>query len=126
MELIGPYLEAAAFIIELIAVALLIVGAIRFLWAVAKGAVQKHHLSAAIPKARLNLGPYILGALEFLIVADIIQTIVHRTLEDVVILAVVVAVRTAISIFLTKEIEELRKETGMTAPADDNAHDERS
>ena len=53
-----------------------------------------------------SLGGYILLSLEILIVADIIDTIVKPTLEDIVRLAAIVAIRTVISYFLNKEIRE--------------------
>ena len=61
------------------------------------------------PLARLRLGAYILAGLEFLIVADILFTIVNRTLDDLVALAIIAAVRTLVSYFLGKELAELRE-----------------
>ena len=53
-----------------------------------------------------SLSGYILLALEILIVADIIETIVKPTLEDIIRLAAIVAIRTAISYFLNKEMRD--------------------
>jgi len=47
---------------------------------------------------------YLLLALEFLIAADIIATVIHPTFEEIAILASIVAIRTVISFFLEKEI----------------------
>ena len=47
---------------------------------------------------------YLLLALEFLIAADIIVTVIHPTFEEIAILASIVAIRTVISYFLEKEI----------------------
>ena len=47
---------------------------------------------------------YLLLALEFLIAADIIVTVIHTTFEEIAILASIVAIRTVISYFLEKEI----------------------
>ena len=52
------------------------------------------------------LGAYILLSLEILIAADIIETIMNPSLEDIFILAAVVVIRTVISYFLGKEIAE--------------------
>ena len=49
---------------------------------------------------------YLLLALEFLIAADIILTVIHPTFEEIAILASIVAIRTVISYFLEKEIEK--------------------
>ena len=52
------------------------------------------------------LGSYILLSLEFLIVADIIESIIHPTFQDIIKLAMIVFIRTLISYFLNKEINE--------------------
>jgi len=47
-----------------------------------------------------------LFALEFLIAADIIATVIHPKFEEIAILASIVVIRTMISYFLEKEIEK--------------------
>ena len=49
---------------------------------------------------------YLLLALEFLIAADIILTVIHPTFEEIAILASIVAIRTVISYFLEKEVDK--------------------
>lgn len=56
------------------------------------------------------LGSYILLSLEFLIVADVIETIVKPTFQDTFKLAMVVLIRTLISYFLNNEINEISQE----------------
>ncbi|QYI99497.1 DUF1622 domain-containing protein [Thalassovita mediterranea] len=104
-------LETLSFCIELVSALILIIGSLVFLWTVATGLLSPS-LSAttALQRGRLKLGTYILAALEFLIVADILFTIVHRTLDDVIVLAIVAGVRTVVSYFLGKEIEALSQE----------------
>lgn len=53
---------------------------------------------------RHKFASYLLLALEFLIAADIIATVIHPTFEEIAILASIVVIRTAISYFLEKEI----------------------
>lgn len=53
---------------------------------------------------RHQLGSYLLLGLEILISADILRTITHPTLEDIGLLAGIVAIRTVISYFLDKEM----------------------
>ena len=55
---------------------------------------------------RASLASYILLGLEALIAADIIDTIAHPELNEIVILIVIVFIRTFISYFLQKEIKE--------------------
>ncbi len=56
-----------------------------------------------------QLGSYILFGLEILIAADIIESILNPTLDDMIMLASIVVIRTVISYFLTKEIESNEK-----------------
>lgn len=58
---------------------------------------------------RHHFASYLLLALEFLIAADIIATIIHPTFEEIAVLASIVAIRTAISYFLEKEIATFNK-----------------
>ena len=105
---INRVLEGLSYGIEMISVIILIVGAVLFVKNVAAGVVKSDVTAAqALQSARIQLGVYILAALEFLIVADIIFTVVHRTLDDVILLAIVAGVRTVVSWFLGKEIEAL-------------------
>ena len=55
---------------------------------------------------RHQFASYLLLALEFLIAADIIATVIHPTFEEIAILASIVAIRTVISYFLEKEISK--------------------
>lgn len=56
---------------------------------------------------RHQFASYLLLALEFLIAADIIATVIHPTFEEIAILASIVVIRTVISFFLEKEINKL-------------------
>jgi uncharacterized membrane protein len=56
---------------------------------------------------RHQFASYLLLALEFLIAADIIATVIHPTFEEIAILASIVVIRTVISYFLEKEIDKL-------------------
>ncbi|MBB4659838.1 DUF1622 domain-containing protein [Parvularcula dongshanensis] len=103
-------IEQASFVVEFVAAVILLIGAARFLLiVVTMGLSRREHLSRALQAARLRLGAYILAGLEFLIVADILFTIVNRTLQDLVALAIVASVRTLISYFLGRELAELRE-----------------
>lgn len=61
-------------------------------------------------KVRAVLGTYILFGLEFMIAADLIHTFIQPTQEDLIVLATIVGIRTVISYFLTREVEEARRE----------------
>ncbi|MEQ8557361.1 MAG: DUF1622 domain-containing protein [Henriciella sp.] len=110
-EWLGPLLETLSYGIELVSAFILIIGSLVFVWTVGAGLLSPSiSVTTALQRGRLKLGTYILAALEFLIVADILFTIVHRTLDDVIVLAIVAGVRTVVSYFLGKEIEALSQE----------------
>ncbi|MDD4363141.1 MAG: DUF1622 domain-containing protein [Atribacterota bacterium] len=58
---------------------------------------------------RHRFGSYLLLGLEFLIAADIILTISQPSLEEIIILASIVGIRTVISYFLDKEMSSSDK-----------------
>lgn len=60
-------------------------------------------------RLRYVFGSYFLLGLEFLIIADIINTLIHRILKDVGILAAIVLIRTIITYFLDREREFFHK-----------------
>lgn len=55
---------------------------------------------------RAILGTYILFGLEFMIAGDIIHTFIKPSQEDLIVLATIVAIRTVISYFLGREVDE--------------------
>jgi uncharacterized membrane protein len=56
------------------------------------------------------LGTYIIISLDFLIVSDIIHSVLKPELTELLNLGIIVVMRTAIGFFLGKELHELRKE----------------
>ncbi len=66
--------------------------------------IQKMHL------ARCDLGIKLVFALELMIISDLLHTVVSRTLDDLWFLAALVAIRTIISFFLSREIQEVEAE----------------
>ena len=64
---------------------------------------------------RHDIGVYILLALDFLIIADIIMTISKPSTEEMIRLVVVIIIRTMIGFFLSKEIESATKSIKKTS-----------
>lgn len=60
-----------------------------------------------IQSIRCYLGTYLLLGLEIMIVADIIKTVIHQTTEELIFLGGIVIIRTILSYFLNKEIEQM-------------------
>ena len=61
----------------------------------------------SLQKIRCEMGIYILLGLDFLIVSDIIQTILDLSMEEIIKVSVLILLRTIISYFLGKEIIEI-------------------
>src|SRR6266542_5384043 len=109
------YLHSATFGISVLGVLVIIFGVlcglVRFLrsevLALAGGNVEVERR-----KLRQVLGYYLLLGLEFLIAADIIDTLMKPTTQDLIILGAIVAIRTVISYSLNSELAH-----GMEEPA---------
>jgi uncharacterized membrane protein len=65
---------------------------------------------------RHQFASYLLFALEFLIAADIIATVIHPAFEEIAILASIVVIRTMISYFLEKEISKFNANSACGMP----------
>ena len=67
---------------------------------------------------RLYLGQYLVLGLEFQLGADILATAVAPTLDEVILLGAIAAIRTALNFFLSQEIERERREAAATPGRD--------
>jgi len=106
-------LPITAAAIDYIAIALILIGAIKF--AVRAILIEVRRLTGIgclqqIRRNRLELGGYILAALEFMIISDIIHTALTRKLEELYFLALLVGVRTAIGFFLNLDLKKIQQE----------------
>ena len=61
----------------------------------------------ATARIRCTVGSYMLLGLEILIGSDIAQTVIEPTYERVGVLGAIVVIRTILSFFLTRELEEI-------------------
>jgi len=111
MEQVRTVLESIAVAVDLIGIAILIFAALKFVI---------HYLifeSKRLPgiesiegirSLRLGLGSYILLALEFIIISDIMQSVSSTKIDDLLALGLVVLVRIALSFFLGRELDDVR------------------
>ena len=91
----------------------MLVGAFRFIVGFATAELNRDSLQRvqAIDRHRMELGRFILSALELLIVSDIIHTALSLAVADLLFLGVLVLIRSRISLFLNREIREIRGRT---------------
>lgn len=113
MDSLIPFFEVFVLCLNILSIIILI-------WGVALAAVdffksgfQKNNRLLITTNNNLIknfLGSYILLSLEILIAADIIESIIKPTFQDLFKLASLVVIRTVISYFLHKEIEDAIKD----------------
>jgi uncharacterized membrane protein len=92
--------------IELVGIAIIALGALINLGLFARSTFDREEGGDALATLRSNFGRSILLGLEFLIAADIINTVAVRpTLERVIVLGAIVLIRTFLSFSLELEID---------------------
>ena len=104
-------LKDISFVIGLISFAIMAYGALLAIVNLIRTEISRFSGKFNIEKVsviRRNFGNYLLLGLEFLIAADIIQTIITPTLEELAILGGIVIVRILLNYFLYKEIENVK------------------
>jgi len=102
------YLHHATFGISVLGVLVIIFGVLCGLLRFVRSevlAVRGADVEAQRRKLRQVLGYYLLLGLQFLIAADIIDTRMKPTTQDLIILGAIVAIRTVISHSLNSELE---------------------
>lgn len=106
-------LEYASLVVGVIGVGVVLwgvlLGTLAFVRAQSRYLASRGVVSRSLEKIRYDFGRHLLLGLEFLIAADIMRTIADPTLDEVIILGIIVAIRTVISYFLTLEIERVDK-----------------
>jgi uncharacterized membrane protein len=104
-------LDWIAAIIVLLAIVVMLIGVVRFAIGFVHAEVTRDSDERArvINMERVELGRYILAGLELFIVSDIIHTALSLDFLNLLYLAVLVLIRSAISYFLDREMAEHRK-----------------
>lgn len=112
--------------IEVAGTAVIVYGIVSALVLLARGAAAGRPMAASFRQCRSSLGMAILLGLEFLVAADIINTVaIEPTLQSLAVLAGIVLVRTFLSFSLEIEIEGRwpwqRASAAEASPADADA-----
>ena len=91
---------------------ILVIGAVRFMIGFTRAELSRNNDKRVrgVNMERVELGRYILGGLELLIVSDIIHTALSFAMADLVFLGLLVIIRSLISFFLDRELEDVKKE----------------
>lgn len=110
-ELIVSIFTPITEIIDLVAILFILWGFIKSMFDfIALRFKNKTISNKDIRSIRCYLGTFLLLGLEIMIVADIIKTVIHQTTEELIFLGGIVIIRTILSYFLNKEIEQIESD----------------
>ena len=112
IEWIVHIFEWAATGIDVFGCLILLIGGIRFIAGFTCAELSRDALARVhgVNAERVELGRYILGGLELLIVSDIIHTAISLAMADLVFLGLLVVIRSLISFFLDRELADVKRE----------------
>ena len=102
-------------VINNISFGLNVVGALIVIWAILialfeflkKEILNRKNAIQLNESIRLQLGSYLVLALEFFIAGDIVKTVITPTWQSLGILGAIVVIRTILSYFLTKDLKKI-------------------
>lgn len=94
-------------LVGVLGVCIILIGCLRAVATFVLNVGKNGHLLADL---RIGIGQYLALGLEFLVAKDIIDTVLKPTWNDLGKLAVIIVLRTAITIFLAYEVKGVRKE----------------
>ena len=106
MKSITGICELLILAMSTVAVLVLICGVVKATVKFVKNEVSHADKASVLRTIKNELGAYVLLSLEILIAADIVESIIKPTFEDIGKLAALVVIRTVISYFLGKEIDQ--------------------
>jgi uncharacterized membrane protein len=103
-------IDVFAVFVGLIGVSIIMVGVVHGLrdFIALEIGVKHRHISQ--DSIRYTLGMYLLLGLEFMVAADIIETLFKPSLEHLGVLGWIVIIRTVLNYFLNMELEHIKKE----------------
>ena len=113
MEIIEKVITVIVLVITVISVSVVVYGALIAFVGIIRAELYRFKWKYDIMRLRViraDLGTYLLLGLELLIAADILKTILEPGFSELLILAGIVILRTVLSYFLNKEIEEIDQE----------------
>ncbi len=111
-ETIKEIFKVAAIVIEIFGGVVIVIATIRAIYRYFSQVLFSSGLARQMDKIRIRMGKSLSLGLEFLVAADILETVVYPILKEIAVLASLVGIRTILNFFLKREIEILTKETG--------------
>jgi uncharacterized membrane protein len=105
-ELFEQAVDTAAWAMEVVATLIVTVGAASALWRLAGRSARANDLVATRKQIWRQFGVSLLLGLEFMLAADIVRTAISPTWQRIGQLAAIAAVRTFLSYFLERDLEQ--------------------
>lgn len=106
-DVIGYIALIIAFVIEIMGVVIITIGAVKAFVNYFRDAIQKTNHSI-----KIELGNALALALEFKMGAEILKTVVVREMTELIILGVVIVLRAILAVLIHWEIKNEKKESG--------------
>ncbi len=106
-SIIGYIALIIAFVIEIMGVVIITIGAVKAFVNYFRDAIQKTNHSI-----KIELGNALALALEFKMGAEILKTVVVREMTELIILGVVIVLRAILAVLIHWEIKNEKKESG--------------
>jgi uncharacterized membrane protein len=108
-ELFHDIASAVAACVEAIMLLVLIIGTAKAVFAIVREITVREGFRAAVRDIWLRYATWIVLALEFALASDLIRTAISPTWDEIGQLAAVAVIRTGLSWFLSRDIEETRE-----------------
>lgn len=108
-EWIRGFAAIVSGVIDLAMIAIVVLGTAHTLWRVADGVIHRQALAVGVREIWLHYAAWIVLALEFALAADLIETVVAPSWEQIGQLGAIGAIRIALGYFLGKDIAEYIK-----------------
>ncbi len=105
------FLEHLAAWIDILAILIMLIGILRFLvgFLRAETKLDKPVRARIVNSERIELARYVLAGLTVFIVSDIMHTALSLDLGDLLFLGLLVAIRSAVSHFLSREVLQIKE-----------------
>lgn len=104
-ELIFP---ACIKVLEIIGVTIIMIGVAKMLFQFFRGFISQVNFVQLITEIRIELGTYLVLCLEIFIGRDIIETLLNPSINDIIVLVILVILRTALAFFLSYEMSHIK------------------
>lgn len=107
LETLAIVSERAAVLVGYCGIFIIVLGCLKGMLLLVRKLLQNERSLASI---RMEVGQYLVLGLEFLVGKDIVESLIRPTWDDLGKLAFIILLRTALTFFLAKEMQEAREE----------------